>query len=634
MSFREFREEVSDWVQAAMKAKSLPSVSSSPVEPPRADLGDLSLTMCFQLAKMTGQAPMDLADMIADHELTGFDLIESVQVVPPGYLNLKVKQPELTYRTIQGAMSDSSFGKIDIGKGKTVLIEHTSVNPNKALHVGHLRNLFVGDVLYRILTFMGYDAKVLNYIDDSGLQVADLIIGFKYCNFGQEPPPRMKFDQYCGDEVYTKVTSLYEEEPELLLKRTHVLTDLEDKTTATAGFRNEIVERVLADQLKTCWRAGAEYHLLNYESHIIAYKLWDELFELLKTREIIEKATKGKQKGCWVVKVDDVKQKDKVIVRSDGTATYIAKDLSYAAWKVGILKDVFSYGIHLKQPSEEPLWATNLTSELKEHPKFSPSDFCITVIDARQANLQKIISSILNKLADPESSSRYLHLGYEVVSLDKETAKDLGFSYEGKKIVQMSGRKGLSVNADLVMDAIWKKSYDETKKRNASDDENWIKKVAGIVSLGALRFSLLKQDLQKMIVFSMKESLNLEGETGPYVQYARARACRILEKSTEEAEINLKSAASLNSDQEFALVKAISKLDIILEDTTQNLSPNTVARYCYDLANTFNIFYEKIPVLREEDAQTRKARLALVTAFSTVTERCLHLLGIESPDRI
>ncbi|MCH8022978.1 MAG: arginine--tRNA ligase, partial [Thaumarchaeota archaeon] len=230
--------------------------------------------------------------------------------------------------------------------------------------------------------------------------------------------------------------------------------------------------------------------------------------------------------------------------------------------------------------------------------------------------------------------SKYLHLGYEVVSLDKETASDLGYSYNGKKIMHMSGRKGLSVNADLVMDAIWKKSYDETKKRNPSDDENWIKKVAGIVSLGALRFSLLKQDLQKMILFSMKESLNLEGETGPYVQYARARACRILQKSNEKPEITLKSAASLNSIQEFALVKALSKFDIILEETTQNLSPNTVARYCYDLANTFNIFYEKIPVLREEDAQIRMARLALVTAFSTVAARCLHLLGIESPDRI
>ena len=617
-----------------MTAKSLPSVNSSPVEPPRPDMGDLSLTMCFQLAKMTGQAPMDLADTLADHPLTGFNLIESVEVVIPGYLNLKVKQPELIHRTILDAISNKSYGKIDIGKGKTVLIEHTSVNPNKALHVGHLRNLFVGDVLYRILSFMGYDAKVLNYIDDSGLQVADLIIGFKFCNFELEPPSGMKFDRYCGDEVYSKVTSLYEETPDLLLKRTQVLTDLEDKTTELAKFRNEIVERVLDDQLKTCWRAGASYHLLNYESHIIAYKLWDELFELLKQKEIIEKATKGKQKGCWVVKIDDVKQQDKVIVRSDGTATYIAKDLSYAAWKVGLLDDVFSYGVRSKQPGEEPLWATNLASKDSVHPKFSPADLCITVIDARQDRLQKIISSILTKLGGPESSSEYLHLAYEVVSLDKDTARDLGFSDEGKKAVHMSGRKGMSVNADLVMDAIWKKCYDETKKRNESEDGRWIKKVADVVSLGALRFSLLKQDLQKMIVFSMKESLNLEGETGPYVQYARARACRILEKSSEKPEINRENAASLNSVQEFALVKAISKFDIVLEDTTKNLSPNAVARYCYDLANTFNIFYEKIPVLREEDVEVRRARLALVAAFSKVAERCLNLLGIESPDRI
>ncbi|MFQ6011019.1 MAG: arginine--tRNA ligase [Nitrososphaerales archaeon] len=634
MSFREFQEQVTDWAKGAIKEKNLPSFSFSPSEPPRPDMGDLSLTMCFQLAKMTGSAPMDLAQLIAGVSLNDYDLIESVEVIPPGYINLRIKRAELTHRSIHAAISDDSFGKVELGEGRRVLVEHTSVNPNKALHVGHLRNLFVGDVLYRILKFMGYDVKVLNYIDDSGLQVADLIIGFKHCDFGLEPPDKMKFDQYCGDQVYTQVTARYEQDPDLMLKRTQVLTELEDETTETAGFRREVVDRVLADQLETSWRAGGSYHLLNYESHILSYKLWDQLFEIMKEKEIVEMAKRGKLKGCWVVKVEDAKGDDKVLVRSDGTATYIAKDLSYAAWKVGILEDPFSYGSRSKQPNGETLWATTLTSNAKDQPKFTPSDFCVTVIDARQARLQKIISSILSKLYPSDNQSKYLHLAYEVVSLDKETASELGFEQEGKSVVQMSGRKGLYVNADQVMNAIWKKSYDETKKRNPSDSEDWLKKIAGAVSLGALRFSLLKQDLQKMIVFSMKESLNLEGETGPYVQYARARARRILEKSGEKPKIDLTSAASLNSTQEFALVSAISKFDLILEETTQNMSPNTVARYCFDIANTFNIFYEKIPVLKEEDEATRLARLALVAAFSAVVERCLHLLGIESPDRI
>jgi arginyl-tRNA synthetase len=495
-----------------------------------------------------------------------------------------------------------------------------------------VRNLVLGDSIYRILKFTGHDVQVLNYIDDSGSQIADIVVGFRYAGFPLEPPKGEKFDHYCGDEVYVKVNELYNKKPELVIKQKEVLKAIEEGKSEIAIFAKELTRKILREQLKTCWRIGANYDCLNFETHIIEAKLWNLLFEKMKDKGIVQFMTEGELSGCWVIKMEGEKD-EKVLIRSDGTLTYIAKDIPYAAWKIGLVEDPFQYDIFIKQPNGKDLWSTVSGRGKDEHPAFGNSDIAITVIDVRQSRLQKIISYVLSLLGE-KMEKKYLHLGYEVVSLSKKTADELGIMIKEKEFVHMSGRKGIYINADDVLDALHKKAYEETKKRNPNEREEWLHDIADKIAISALRFDLIKQDLDKMIVFDLSESLNLEGETGPYVQYAHARASSIIQKAGVRPTITLDSACSLDDPIELELIKMISKFDLYVEDAVKNLSPKIIARYAYQLATDFNVFYEKKPVLQEKDEIKREARIALVQAFKNVVKTAFSLLGIETPERI
>jgi arginyl-tRNA synthetase len=635
-------------------------------EPARKEYGDLACNIAFPLSKKYKKRPFDIANEIVEKHLKPYisekrknnkssSFMLSAETHPSGYINFRLDFTKLAETILDPILDDPGFGLSNFGHGKRVLIEHTSVNPNKALHIGHVRNMVIGDCLYRIMRATNHDVAVLNYIDDSGLQVADIIVGFKFAGFPLDPVAShsnigssnqsqdyndkneirditkfSKFDHYC-DEVYVKVNELYQTDKSLEEKRKLVLGEIENGTSDIAKFSSEITMRVLKDQLKTSWRMKTHYDLLNFESQIIHSKLWTKSFELLKEKGISQLETSGKNNGCWIIKIEG--EDDKVIVRSNGTATYIAKDIPYAAWKLGLVHDPFFYYIFARQWDDTSLLATTLTisnnsrTELRE---FGSADVAITITDVRQDRLQRIISKVLDRLHT--DGKEYYHLGYESVSLSSETAKVLGLDVGDKKFVHMSGRKGINVDADYVLDRLHSKAHEEVRKRNPDLSTDSSEGIAEEIAVSALRYILIKQDLGKMITFDISESLNLEGDTGPYLQYAYARSLHILQKS--DRNYSQRKYDLLTSESEHKLIKELAKFDMVLEQAVKNLDPRLIAKYAYTLATEFNLFYEKVPVLREKDPKIMHSRLVLVSAFGFMLKKALNLLGVTPLDKM
>jgi arginyl-tRNA synthetase len=461
--------------------------------------------------------------------------------------------------------------------------------------------------------------------------VADIVVGFKFAGFPIEPPNNQKFDHYCGDEVYVKINEKYEKDPALAEKRKLVMKEIEEGKSEIARFAAEITQRVLKEQLKTCWRMKVRYDLLNFESHIVISKLWSSAFELLKKNGIAKFEVEGKNKGCWVV--GSTGEEDKVIVRSDGTATYLAKDIPYAAWKLGLVDDPFSYREFVKQWDGSMLYATELGEKTGIDNKFKGGESVITIIDSRQARLQRIISQVLS-LMGTGSDRQYYHLSYEAVTLSTETAKMIGIDIGEREFMHMSGRKGIYVSADYVLDALHTKAYEEVKQRNPEFPEQKLNDIAEEIALSAIRYNMIKQDLDKIITFDIKESMSLEGDTGPYLQYAYARSQRILEKSDQNMDGYDFEFELLTHNSEIAMIKEIAKLDLVVEEAARSLSPKSLARYAFSLATTFNLFYEKVSVLKEQEMNVKAARLALVKAFGITLKNALEMLGVTALERM
>jgi len=628
MTLRLLFDEIRSNVQKICADLGYPQFEFDISEASRPEFGDVSCNIGFLLAKQLKKKPFDISESIANEYKKNKGILVSESFAhPSGYLNFTANYSNLIKSVIQ-LSKEENYGEIELGKNSKIVVEHTSVNPNKALHVGHVRNIIIGDTIARILQKAQYDVRILNYVDDSGLQVADIIVGFKYGGFSKDPPNGQKFDHYCGDIVYVNITDRYESEPSLVEKRTLVLKELEEGTSEIAKFGDEITRRVLEEQLKTCWRLEATYDCLNFESQIIHSHLWKIVFEKMQSMGMIYLEKEGKNAGCWVIKSDSDADEDKILVRSNGIATYIAKDIPYAAWKLGILEDPFYYKQYAMQNNGRILWQTVLENTGTKL-NFT-GDSVVTVIDSRQSRLQKIITKIMSDFKSKEKS--YVHLGYESVTLSADTAKTLHLDTAGKS-VQMSGRKGIYVNADYVLDILGVRTYEEAKKRNPDLDEITLVKISEQVAVGALRYAMIKQDLDKIITFDMTESLSLEGDTGPYLQYAYARAMRILEKAGKEPDFGI-SYDTLTTVHEKNLAKIIGKFDIQVEDSAKNLSPKIIAKYCYELAVAFNSFYEHVKVLTAETGELVNVRLCLVSSFAKTLGKTLLLLGIDTPDRM
>ncbi|MEM3144060.1 MAG: arginine--tRNA ligase [Candidatus Nitrosotenuis sp.] len=597
------------------------------LEPAKEGFGDITCNVAFLAAKQLRKKPHDIAKSIAEQydQFLG-NLVSRVEAHPSGYLNFYANNKVLSEMTIISTQR-TDFDKINLGSGTKIVVEHTSVNPNKALHIGHVRNVVIGDTIARILDRVGYSVIVLNYVDDSGLQVADILVGFKHLGFSEVPPDGKKFDQYCGDEVYVKTTEQYSKNPALEQIRNNMLKDLEDGRSEIAKFAKLITGRVLAEQLKTCWKLGATYDCLNFESEIVRSELWPQVFAKLKAMGLVKFENEGKNAGCWVIPSDG--EEDKVLVRSNGTATYIAKDIPYAAWKLGLVNDPFNYKKYTSQENGRILWQTTLEQSSEPKQNFAAGRV-ITVIDSRQARLQKIITNLISNLAS--ASKSYLHLGYESVTLSSDTAQMLGIDTGGKS-AQMSGRKGLYVNADSVLDMLVQKASEETRKRNTDFSEDEIFDVANKVAVGTIRYEMIKQDLDKVITFDLTKSLSMEGDTASYIQYAYVRATRILEKAQRSPNFDA-SYGLLVNEYELGLIKTIGKFDLIIQDAANNLSPKVIAKYCYNLAVVFNAFYEHVRVLDDSDESLLNARLCLLAAFKSCLASALGLIGIDVPQKM
>lgn len=627
MAFQVLLDEIKSNVIKSLQELDYPEVTFT-VEPAKKGFGDVSCNVCFLLAKDLKKKPNEIAKKImSTYQKHQSKLVSKVEAHPSGYLNFFANMGKFSELVIKNSLKND-FGFIDIGKKSRIVVEHTSVNPNKALHIGHVRNIIIGDTLARILNKVNFDVKILNYVDDSGLQVADIILGFKHLGFSETPPTGQKFDQYCGDEVYVKTSEKYESEPNLQDLRKKILQDIENPDSEISKFANSITKKVLANQLETCWNLDVTYDCLNFESEIIHSGLWEKIFEKLKEMKILEFESEGKNKDCWIIRGQD-KEDDKVVVRSNGTATYIAKDIPYAAFKLGLLDDPFNYKKYEKNQPGRTLWQSTLekTSEAKQN--FSAKKV-ITVIDSRQSRLQKIVTDIMSKFtSNPDS---YVHLAYESVTLSSDTAKQLGMDTGGKQ-TQMSGRKGLYVNADSVYDILKTKTIQETRKRNQDMDNKTVELIAHQVAVGTLRYEMIKPDLDKIITFDLTKSLSLEGDTAPYIQYTYARAGRILEKAESSPNFDSKFEL-LNNEFETELIKMIGLLEINVRDAANNLSPKVIAKYCYNLAVAFNAFYEHVKVIDSGDDSLTNVRLCLVSSFQSTIQKALNLLGIPSPERM
>jgi arginyl-tRNA synthetase len=625
MSFRVLLEEIRKNLLTILEREKISGLAFS-LEPAKEGFGDVSCNVAFLAAKTLKKRPNEIAQSITQqYEKFVGGLVSKVEAHPSGYVNFYANVGKMGKIIIESSQK-TDYGSVDIGHNTTLTVEHTSVNPNKALHIGHVRNVVVGDSIIRILQKAGYSINTLNYVDDSGLQVADILLGFTHLGFSQEPPVGQKFDHYCGDEVYVKTTEEYQKNPSLQEIRNQILKEIEDGNSETAKFASKITNRVLSEQLKTCWRLGVSYDCLNFESEIVRSHLWPQIFEKLKQMNLIKFESEGKNQGCWVILAEG--EEDKVLVRSNGTATYIAKDIPYAAWKLGLVDDPFYYKKYCDQSNGKTLYQTTLVPN--ESPKHNySSDKVITVIDSRQARLQNIITTLMAKFG--ANKKEYIHLSYESVTLSSDTANSLGLDTGGKS-AQMSGRKGLYVNADKILDTLEQKTLDETKKRNPDLSDNTLHEIAQNVAVATLRYEMIKQDLDKIITFDTAKSLSLEGDTAPYIQYAYARATRIIEKSNTKPNFDAKFEM-LQDQYESALIKSIGKLDLAVQDAANNLSPKVIAKYCYSLAVSFNAFYEHVRVL-DAEPDLLNARICLVLAFQSCLRQALSLIGIDTPSRM
>jgi len=628
MTFQSIIDEIDNNLKKILEGFSISNLNFS-VEVAKPGFGDVSSNISFLLAKELKKSPKDIAQILSEkYSQCTSTLVLKSEAHPSGYLNFFADWTKLSELILSESYLDT-YGDVDIGNNSNIIVEHTSVNPNKALHIGHIRNIVVGDIVSRILSKANYKVNVLNYIDDSGLQVADIIVGFKHLGFSEEPPNGKKFDHYCGDDVYVKTTQKYELDSTLEDVRKNTLKELEDGDSETAAFGDVITRKVLASQLETCWNLNVAYDCLNFESQIIRSGLWAKIFEKLKEMNLIEFENDGKNVGCWVIRGDG-KEEDKVIVRSNGTATYIAKDIPYAAWKLGLLADPFYYQKYDSlQPNSKILWQTTL-NDIDTVPQNFTAQKVVTVIDSRQERLQKIITTLMEKFNSIPNS--YIHLGYESVTLSSETAKTLGLDTDGKQ-AQMSGRKGLYVSADSVCELLKQKIIEETKKRHPEMNDDEIEKIAQSVSIGTLRYEMIKQDLDKIITFDLAKSLSLEGDTAPYIQYAYARASRILEKSGDTPTINV-DFSLLQEKSELELIKIVGLFNLQVRDAANNFSPKVISRYCHDLAVAFNSFYEHVKVLESDNDDLKSSRICLVNSFNLTLEKALGLLGIDAPHRM
>jgi arginyl-tRNA synthetase len=624
--------------------------------PPSRALGDLAVTLAFQLARTLRKPPRAIAQELAS-ALGPLPGVARLDVAPNGYLNLYLDRPAFVLeRTVRPAPAPTATAG-----GKTI-VEHTAINPNKAAHVGHLRNAVLGDTLVRVLRFRGTPVEVQNYIDDTGVQVADVVVGFRELEHRRldevrELAATTRFDYYCWD-LYSRVTDWYEAGRDRLAVRAAALHDLEQGGNDVAAMGAVIVERIVAAHLRTMSRLNVEYDLLTHEGDILRLQFWARAFEILKASGAVFLQTSGRLAGCWVMKIDeagdepaegDDESREKVIVRSNGVVTYVGKDIANQFWKFGLLGHDFRYRLYGTQADGRALWSTTSGENEAGAPAFGRAERIYNVIDSRQMYLQALLVQALRTLGHPAEADNSIHFAYEMVALSHATARELGYESgagdeEGQKpFVEVSGRKGLGVKIDDLLDLLITKASAEVSTRNPELGDAERTRVATQIAVAAIRYFMLKFSRGKLIVFDIEEALSFEGETGPYLQYAVVRANNIFLKLRERegtteatllSALDASRAGELDEDDLWSLILESARLDEVVEQAVRSLEFSVLAKYAFGLAQAFNAFYHRYPILNEEDADRKRWRAAGVSYFRSQLTRALDLMGIEVPSRM
>jgi len=634
--------------------------------PPKIEMGEAASPMCFELAKRLKRAPRQIAQEIANG-LGKVEGIARVEVAGGGYLNAYFDRGNFLVEVQKESSGGAADRKDDRQEclSHKIIVEHTSINPNKAAHIGHVRNAVLGDTMVRILRHAGNRVQIQNYIDNTGVQVADVVIGFLHMEqrrpigvkmMAQEP----KFDYYCWD-LYAKATSFFAEDKARAEKlRGETLRAIEEGKGEDAEVAQIVADAIVGCHLRTMARLGIGYELLARESEILHLHFWDAAFEMLKKSGAIQLATSGKMAGCWIMpweeEVKEVKEnaeeeeentQDKIIVRSNGTVTYVGKDIAYQLWKFGLLGKDFHYRKWPNAPEGQPVWATTTEANDPTAPHFGePASSVYNVIDARQAYLQKVVAAGLRALGHEKEAEHSIHLSYQIVALTPRCAAEMGYELtpeEAKKpYVEVSGRKGFGVKADDLLDKLEAATLAEVQQRHAEMKAEEQKSTAHAIAVGALRFFLLKFTRNAIIGFDFKDALSFEGETGPYCQYAVVRIRGIRRKGKEagatDVEVKKESAnqrlAGAEGNSLWELLVTAGSLDYAMDAAIATQEPAFMAKYAFQLAQAFNNFYHKHHILSEADEQKRAFLLRLTELVEALLVKALSLLGIEAPEKM
>jgi arginyl-tRNA synthetase len=675
--------------------------------PPRTELGDLAFPISFELAKQikqkTGEKknPRALAEAIKS-KLEAFDAVDRVEVAGAGYLNVFFDRARLL-REFSGSTPLPASGE---GSGvepsgapspptplrertgglspidRKLMVEHTSINPNKAAHIGHVRNSVIGDTFVRILQAAGHRVEVQNYIDNTGVQVADVVIGFIHIEkmsledikaLDRSLPAGQSFDYYCWD-LYTRVGLFYrdgnldgEQNPEKLKLRAEILHAIEEGNNTIAELADYVATRNVEQILDTMERLGIRYDLLARESEILHLHFWERAFELMKARGVIHFASEGRTKGCWVMPFEshtgtDEHESDKIIVRSNGTVTYTGKDIAYQLWKLGQLGLDFNYKPFRSFPDGHATWVTtteaNATTQPEvPRPNFGGGAIVYNVIDSRQSYPQEIVKKGVAAIVPEFGEQASVHLSYEMVALSPGACEELGIELSDedrqRPYIEMSGRKGLGVKADDLINRLEADALEEVKARHEDLSEDKQRATAHAIAVGALRYFLLKFTRNSVIAFDFKEALSFEGETGPYCQYAAVRANSIFRKlgsgpvgtnSSEHGPVVGSSSATRedvqriltgeSGDEIWSLFMLAARLAEANAQAASSAEPAVLAKYTFNLAKGFNLFYHRHRIIAEEDPAKRLMLISVAEFTRRQLTTALATLGIDVPERM
>jgi arginyl-tRNA synthetase len=691
--YRHLQRRLADAVRAFLRrAYSLELDSIVIEQPPKVELGEYALPLAFELAKKLRKPPRKIAEEIVAGlgPVEGFDKLE---VAGAGYLNARVNRA-----TMAAALAAGQNPPAAIPPGK-ILVEHSSINPNKAAHIGHLRNAILGDTFVRLLRYAGREVDIQNYIDNTGVQVADVVVGFTHLEKKSRAEiealtRQPRFDYYCWD-LYARVSQWYGEgekkDKEHLQVRLQTLHAIEDSTSETAAIADLISIAVLRRHLETMDRLDIEYDFLPRESEILHLHFWDAAFTKLKEAGVLTFENEGKNKGCWIMRragtssepsvspvpsmVDQISEDDqKVIVRSNNTVGYVGKDIAYHMWKFGLLGRDFSYRKFYRYPNAHDCWISTTPDDKsaeKNHPHFGDVAEIYNVIDARQSEAQSTVIEALRGLGHAAAADHYTHFSYDMVALTPRCAAELGYTLtdedKARSYIEVSGRKGFGVKADDLLDQLIASAKKEVDSRHPQLTEAERTSIATQIAIGALRYFMLKYTKQSVIAFDFKDALSFEGETGPYAQYAVVRATSIFKKagidpesfshptrvatgaspvpparsaaaSVPAADIAefLSSepsdpAATATANEFWELWLAASKTSYIIDQSIATTEPAYLAKHVFQLAQLFNTFYHRHPILSEPDEKRKQFLLATVAIVRRELIAALAVMGITAP---